>query len=303
MAQRKRRGKSKKSLVFYLVLIIVAVAAWLSRDSFLNVNKNLTLESGNIAVYFVDVGQGNCTVIQKGNSGVLIDSGEREYAAEVVDFLESKGISELSYVIASHPHSDHIGSMANVLRETGAGEIFMPYIADKYAPTSKTYLNLLKTLNEKEIKTRFLKKNISVNFDGVKIDILVPVEQDNDFNNMSLIVKVTYGDVSFIVPADAENRELQGVFDKNPKFDFSSDFMLMAHHGSNTSLCYDFLYEASPKIAVISCGKDNSYGHPHEEIIDYLENENIKYYRTDESGTVSVITDGKEYNIKTGDAA
>lgn len=296
--KRKAKTKSKINSLIFIALAVLLAVFGVSRTDFSS-DDSLTLDDGNIAVYFVDVGQGNCTVIRSGNEGVLIDAGEREYSSKVLAFLEENGITRLRYVIASHPHSDHIGAMPAVLDKLDTDEIFLPYIADKYAPTSKTYLNLLSTVDERDIKAEFLDENKTLDFNGVKIEILTPVEQTNSYNNMSLITKIEYGDMSALILADAENKEINSVMKANGSFDFSSYVIMLAHHGSNTSLNETLLTKSDSEIAIISCGKDNSYGHPHKEVTDYLDETDTEYYRTDESGTVSLITDGEKYNIIT----
>lgn len=295
----KRKTKSKLNSLIYVIIAIVVALFGVSRADFLKSDNNLKLETGNIAVHFVDVGQGNCTVIQSDNEAVLIDAGEREYSSKVLSFLEDNGITKLRYVIATHPHSDHIGAMATVLDKIEADEIFMPYIADKYAPTSKTYMNLLTVIDEKDIKVEFLSENKEFKFDGVTFKILTPVEQTNSFNNMSLITKIEFKNMSTLILGDAENKEINSVMKANVDFDFSSHIMLLPHHGSNTSLNEKLMSQANIATAIISCGKDNSYGHPNEEVVDWLDENDIEYYRTDESGDVSLITDGKEYTIIT----
>lgn len=296
--KRKAKTKSKLNSLIFIALAVLLAVFGVSRTDFSS-DGSLTLDDGNIAVYFVDVGQGNCTVIRSGNEGVLIDAGEREYSSKVLTFLEENGITRLRYVIASHPHSDHIGAMPAVLDKLDTDEIFLPYIADKYAPTSKTYINLLSTVDERDIKAEFLDENKTLDFNGVKIEILTPVEQTNSYNNMSLITKIEYGDMSALILADAENKEINSVMKANRSFDFSSYVIMLGHHGSNTSLNEALLTKSDSEIAIISCGKDNSYGHPHKEVTDYLEETDTEYYRTDESGTVSLVTDGEKYNIIT----
>lgn len=299
MAKRRKRKPDKAKILFYIIAILAVALSAVSRMDYADINSNLTLDENCIAVHFVDVGQGNCTVIQSGNEGVLIDAGEREAAAVIVDFLKENGISHLKHVIATHPHSDHIGGMSTVLEYVTADEIYFPYIIDKYAPTSKIYYNLLETVDKKDMKVNFVEENTVIKLGEATLTIIAPVEQIRDFNNMSLLTKVEYGKTSVMLLADAENRELESVLEANPNFDFSSDVYLAAHHGSNTSLHEEFLSEINARNAVISCGVDNSYGHPHIEVETYLQKNNIRTFRTDEDGTVTFISDGNEYNIKT----
>lgn len=296
----RRKSKSKLHSLIYVILAIVVFVIGISRLDFLERDDNLTLAEGNVAVHFVDVGQGSCTVIQSGSDAVLIDAGEREYSSKVLSFLEENGIDHLSCVIASHPHSDHIGAMSTVLDKMGADKVYMPYICDEYEPTSKTYLRLLTTLDEKNIDTEFLEENTSFTFGGATVDIIVPVEQTRSLNNMSLITKVEYGKMSALILADAENDEISSVLEANEGYNFSAHTVALGHHGSRTSLSEDLISEMRPSyIAVISCGEGNSYGHPHEEVIEFLEDNAIEYYRTDLVGDISLISDGEKFNIIT----
>lgn len=292
-----RRDKNKK-LVSFIVTLILIVLAVVFKDE-LNLDNSIKLEDGNIGVYFVDVGQGNCTVVQSGNKGIIIDSGEKEYARTVLDFLESKGISEVSCIIATHPHSDHIGSMATVIAKTKPEKIYTPYIKDDFVPTNKTYFNFLTAIDDNNVSANFVRKMTSFDFGGADITIIPPASQINDLNNMSLIVKVTYGKVSFLIAGDAEKTEMKEVLAANKNFDFSADFYLMAHHGSSTSTYQPFLDSVNFKFAIISCGADNEYGHPHKEALNYLKKYSIESYRTDKQGTISVITDSESCNIQT----
>lgn len=295
MAKAIRKKDKKKLLSLIIAAILVILAAFFKDE--IKTDKSIALEEGNLGVYFVDVGQGHCTVIQSGSEGVLIDSGEREYAETVINFLKKVGVEKLRYVIATHPHSDHIGSTGTVISKIKADEIYMPYIIDEYTPTNKTYMNLLISLDENNVKTHFLKKKTSFEFGSAKFSILPPVEQTDSMNDMSLITRIEFGDVSFMIAGDAGKNEMKDVLKANPDFDFSADFYLMAHHGSSTSTYNTFLNKVNFSQAVISCGKDNDYGHPHREALSYLNKYSIKYYRTDENGTVSVITDGKSCNV------
>lgn len=294
---KSRTGASKKIVSFILTAILVILAAVFKDE--IKIDKTITLEDGNLGVYFVDVGQGNCTVIQSGDEGVIIDTGEKEYSKTVLDFLSSHGIEKVKYIIATHPHSDHIGSAATVIAKTKPEDVYTPYIKDEYVPTSKTYLNFLTAVDENNVSAHFVKKLTEISFGGAVISIVPPVSQVDDMNNMSLIVKIKFGGVSFLVCGDAEKSEMKEVLSKNRSFDFTADFYLMAHHGSLTSVYEPFLDAVNFTAAIISCGKDNEYGHPHEEAMDYLEKYSVKCYRTDEQGTVSVITDSESCNITT----
>lgn len=294
---KSKAGASKKLISFILTAILVILAAFFKDE--IKIDKTITLEEGNIGVYFVDVGQGHCTVIQSGDEGIIIDSGEREYAQTVLDFLDTHGIEKVRAIIATHPHSDHIGSMATVISQTKPDEIYEPYIKDEYLPTNTTYFKYLTAVDENNVSAHFVKKITEFSLGEAKITLVPPVNQIDDLNNMSLFVKIVCGKVSFLIAGDAEKREMKDVLAANKNFDFSADFYLMAHHGSSTSTYEPFLDKVNFTAAIISCGKDNEYGHPHREAMSYLKKYSINCYRTDELGTISVITDTESCNITT----
>ena len=294
---RRRAGGNKKLLSFIVTIILIILAVFFKDE--IKIDDTIKLEDGNVGVYFVDVGQGHCTVIQSGSEGVIIDSGEREYAQTVLDFLSKHGIEKVTKIIATHPHSDHIGSMATVISKTKPADIYMPYINEENLPTNNTYLNFLTAIEKNNVKAHFLKKINEFSVGEAKVTIVPPAYQFDDMNNMSLIVKIVHGDVSFLVAGDAEKKEMKELLSKNKNFDFSADFYLMAHHGSSTSTYEPFLSAVNFNAAIISCGKNNDYGHPHREAIDYLNKYSIKSYRTDELGSILVISDSKSVNIKT----
>ncbi len=299
MAKAKRKIK-QKSLISSLVFIIAIIAVIVGRfnKSFDSPNAATDTSNANTdCVSFIDVGQGSSTLIQSGTSGILIDAGEREYGNIVVEFLRSRGIEKLDYVVATHPHTDHIGGLQTVLENFTVDNIIMPRLTSENTPTTKTYEKLLETILNKKINVIAAKYGSKYTCGKILFEIFGPVEQNNDLNNMSVILKADVNSTTFLIAGDAEKTEMRSVMNKNPNL--SCDIMLMGHHGSRTSLETSFLESASPSATVISCGLDNSYGHPHEETLKYLNNHSIKYYRTDKSGTIMVNCVDDGYKIST----
>lgn len=298
MAKRGRKSK-QKSFFASLAFIVAVIAVILGRfnKSFDSVN-NTVLNAGNITgVHFIDVGQGSSVLLQSEKSGVLIDAGEKEYGESVVRYIKSQGVEKLDYVIATHPHTDHIGGLTAVLNSVDVGAIIMPKLAAENVPTTKTYQNLLETIAQKKIKAIAAKPGKSYTVGKINFEILGPVSQESDLNNMSVVCRADVNSTTFLLTGDAEKPEMKDIMTLSPNL--SCDIMLMGHHGSKTSLKSSFLSAASPNLAVISCGEGNSYGHPHEEVIKYLQDNNIKYYRTDKSGSITVFCTDSGYSIKT----
>lgn len=279
----KGKGMGNKFIYGVLVAVILGVIALLQGAGILPENVNVPSEE----VYFhvIDVGQGSSCLVQKGTSGILIDGGERDYGGTVCDYLKNCGITELEYVIASHPHSDHIGGLITVLDEFKVKNVLMPELSEKNIPTTRIYEKFLDAIDKNGAEASYCEVGDIYALKGaVTVDILGPVEQVDDLNNMSAICKVTYGEIDTIILGDAEVKEIKSVYSYGG--DFESEILVMGHHGSRTSIHDEFLKAVNPEVALISCGKDNSYGHPHEETISYLETNGIDYLRTDEVGSI-----------------
>lgn len=305
-----RRRKNNKSIVPLLIVIIISVLMLSGKgDLALPQGGNNTdmSESDSVYVHFIDVGQGSATLIQQGKTGILIDAGEREYGEVVVDYIEKVGVSSLEYVVASHPHSDHIGGLDEVLYAYPVDTVIMPELEESNTPTTRVYEDLLTAVFDKDINTEFISDEKGYSFglnEDIDVEVLGPVEQSDNLNDMSVIVRVSAFDSEFMILGDAEKDELESVYSNPLNYNFSvitdaenafkSDVIALGHHGSATSVYEPFLNAVNADVAVISCGKDNSYGHPHKEALEYVEDNGMTCYRTDETGDVvfKVTEDG-----------
>ena len=304
MASRKRNAKRKnKSAVSFLLLLLAVVAVVCGRftDDFetepLTSPENTYVSDGIVTVHILDVGQGSSALIQSGITGILIDGGEKEYGKEIVSYISKAGVQKLEYVIASHPHTDHIGGLLTVLDAFETENIIMPRLTEENTPTTKTYENFLLKIDEKNINVIAAKYGQTYEIENAVLQILGPVAQLDDLNDMSVICKVKALSTTFLFPGDAEKEELKSVYALGA--DFSCDIMAAAHHGSSTSLYEPYLEKAKPSVVVFSCGKDNSYGHPHEETVSYFEKIGSEIYRTDYAGNVIFTCNADGYKIDT----
>ncbi len=310
MARRKSKKNTKK-VASLIVALILAFFVYEARNlDTVNVSSSDFAKGDAVYVHFIDVGQGSSTLIQDGTEGILIDAGERDYGETVVDYLKGCGISSLEYVIASHPHSDHIGGMCDVIEAyPNIGCVVLPELEEFNTPTTRVYEDLLLSIYDNGIDTDFVptdrgSRSYGLN-DNIDVEILGPTEQAEDLNNMSLICRVLAENTTFMVLGDAEKKELSSVYenplnatataiDANP---FKSDIIAMGHHGSSTSIYEPFLDAVAADAAVISCGKNNSYGHPHKEALEYIENSNMTCLRTDKMGSVVFKVTAKGYSL------
>ena len=286
-----KRRKNKPSLLAIVILIIIALLG-VKETGVVNIDNsaltNATL-NGEVYVHFIDVGQGSSTLIQQGEKGILVDSGLSEYGDTVSDFIKSCGVTELEYVVATHPHDDHIGSITQVMDDFNVGEIIMPELEEFNTPTTKVYERFIDYIIDNNIEVNAATFGDVYEMEDVKLQILGPVEQVKDLNDMSVICKVYAGNNTFMLLGDAEKEELSSVYEYNYKYglDLKSDVILMGHHGSSTSIYKPFLDAVDANTAVISCGKNNSYNHPHREALDYCEDNGIAIVRTDLHGTIT----------------
>lgn len=295
--RRKKLNKTLSTIIFALAVILVALSKGdvLFDNGEVNNQAAVSAKNGDVVVHFIDVGQGSSTLIQSGKKGILIDAGEREYSDTVINYIKSCGINELPYVIASHPHTDHIGALSDVISAIKTENIIMPKLSKVLTPTTKTYERLLKAVQSNSIKAIAAKYGEVYSIDNASITILGPVEQGSDLNNMSVVCKLMAYNTSFMLLADAEKEEMQSILAMNPNL--KSDIISMGHHGSRTSIQKTYLNKVAARVAVISCGKDNEYGHPHKEAVSYLTKNNIKYYRTDTQSTVAFICNEKGFKL------
>lgn len=238
-------------------------------------------------VHFVDVGQADCNLILlPTGQTMLIDAGNNDDADFICNYLDNLGIEKIDYLIGTHPHEDHIGSLDVVINNYEIGNVYMP---DSEADT-KTYRDVVATLEYNQIDPVLTSAGLVFYDDGIiKAEAVAPVKAYEDINNSSIVVRLTYKDASFLFTGDAEAES-----EKDITADISADVLSVGHHGSSTSTCDDFLMRVDPMYAIISCGKGNDYGHPHYEVLEKLEEEDITIYRTDHDGTLICTTKGEK---------
>ncbi len=243
-----------------------------------------------LSVDFIDVGQGDSILIRSDGQSMLIDAGTNESGKTVLNFLKDKGIEKLDYAVGTHPHADHIGGLDDVIKDIDVGDLLMP----NAVTDTKTFNDVLDAAESKGLSITVPEENEEFSVGQSKVTVLSKNgEQSDNLNNSSIVLKVTCGEFSLLLTGDAEKEvEKQLLSDKK---DVSADVLKVGHHGSGTSTSAEFLKAVSPKCAVISCGKDNDYGHPHQETLEKLEKQGTEIYRTDLLGTINLEanSDGK----------
>ncbi len=255
---------------------------------------------GLLEVHFIDAGQADAIYIKlPGGKTMQIDAGKNSTGQEIVDYIEAQGAQRIDYLIGTHPHEDHIGGLDNVIKAFDIGEIYMPRVSEKLTPTTKTYEDVLTAIKDKGGSITAPKAGDMIIDEGnLKAEVLSPGTGEYDgLNEYSIVVRLTYGDISFMLMGDAEEVNEQEIMSFGK--DISCDVLKLGHHGSSTSSIKMFLQRCAPKYAVISCGEGNSYGHPHEEVVSRCEELAINMLRTDKCGDIIIKSDGKTIDIDT----
>lgn len=282
------RKKLRSILISLLIIAAVAVGyLWYIRENIPQLQKetNATV-SGVMEVHYIDVGQGDCTLVRCGNAALLIDGGNNYKGTQIQLYLNKQGINKLDYVIATHPDSDHIGGLDVIVYKYDCDTIIMPDMEKD----SNSYRDLIAAMDSKLYKTTFPEIGKEYSLGEASFTIISPVREYEDANNSSVGILLKHGENKFLFTGDAESAAEKDIAAGNINID--CDVYKVGHHGSSSSSSKELLNAASPAYAVISCGKDNGYGHPHDSVLKELEYRGIKVFRTDKQGTIIAVSDG-----------
>ena len=254
---------------------------------------NIEESIGSLEIHFLDVGQGDATLIKCGDAAMLIDAGENDKGSAVWSYLKSQNITKLDYVIGTHPDSDHIGGMDVIVYKFDCANIFM----SSYKKETKTYDDVVQAAKSKNYKITNPKLGDTYNLGNAKFTIVAPNDTYEDANNASIGIYLEFGKTSYLFTGDAEYKAEKDIIDSG--YNIDADVYKAGHHGSRTSSSDEFLEAVTPKYVVVSCGEDNMYEHPHAAILNYCRIGKIPLYRTDKQGTIVLKSDGEniEWNM------
>ena len=305
MPTKKQKQAVIRQLLIPIILIIAALLYQPVKGLFVSKEKPVETKAdgGSLTVSYIDVGQGDATLIQKGNFSMLIDAGKNEKGQMVVSYLKKKGIKKLNILVGTHPDSDHVGGLDDVINNVQVDTVYLPE-AKKHriilsmirfgpagAADSFAAMGYKKTAQMPEIGKEYrFEKNVVIRFLG-------PLKNYKEANNNSLVVQLAYGKNRFLFMGDAEEKAEEDMIKEN--YDLECDVLKVGHHGSYTATGDNFLTKADPAYAVISAGKDNSYGHPHAATLAKLEDDDVQIYRTDTMGTIEAVSDGNQIHMET----
>lgn len=254
----------------------------------------ISQNDSGMEVHFIDVGQGDATLIKAGDHAMLIDAGDNSEGTAVQSYLNSQDVEKLDYVIGTHPDADHIGGLDVIIYKFDCQKVFMPDVTSD----TKTYDDVMQALKSKNQKSQAPKLGKTYSLGEASFTVIAPVkEYGDDTNNWSIGILLQYGENRFLFTGDAAKEAENDMLDKGE--DLSADVYKASHHGSKTGSGDDFLDEVNPAYAVISCGEGNKYGHPSAQTLNNFRSRGIKTFRTDNQGTIVAYSDGKNITWNT----
>ena len=282
----------KKKLIALLlvlgILVLCGILAKVLLDAYEEPQAPEVTGGEKLTVHYLDVGQADCALLECGGEYMLIDGGNIGDGQKVISYLQNMGVEELKAVVCTHAHEDHVGGLPAVLAVYPVKQVFAP--TKTYA--SKVFDDFLYYTDQQRLEVTIPAPGDTMTLGQAQITVLGPVKSYAETNDTSIVMKVVFGQTSFLFTGDMEVLAENDLLDSGA--DVKADVLKVGHHGSDTSTGYRFLYEVDPTYAVIPVGEDNKYGHPNDITLSRLSDAECTIFRTDHLGTVVAVSDGKE---------
>ena len=291
MIKKRKKKKEYKFLRLIFIFLTIIYSLYLKElDSTYSMTNNDI--NSNLIVSYFDVGQADSILIENNNEYMLIDAGNNNDGKLLVKHFIDKEITNFKYIIGTHPHEDHIGGLDDIINNFDIGTIYIP----DTITTTKTFVDVLDAIEKKKMTFTVPTIGESFTLGEAIITVLYTGTDTTDLNNTSIVLRLDFGNTSYLFTGDATEKTENILLTNN--LNLKADVLKVGHHGSKYSTTDKFLEKVNPKYAVISVGKDNSYNHPEDTILNKLNANNIKTYRTDIDGTIIITSNGKNINIK-----
>lgn len=293
------KGKLNLTTIIALaVVILIGFGLYFICTYGKNDEKTPLPVEGELFVEFIDVGQGDSTLIYSEDAAMLIDSGESSATQTVIERMKELGIEKLDVLVATHPHSDHMGGMYKLIDKFEISEVIIPHMADEDIPTTRFFEKFLDACDSNDVSVSEAEIGRTIKLGDASAEITAPQSEEYDnLNNYSIGIYLTHGENTFLLTGDAEKKAEKDMLSSGKIR--HADVFKAGHHGSSSSSSAEFLKAVSPEYAVISCGAGNSYGHPNKETLEALSKYTDKIYRTDISGSIIFTSDGDELKVST----
>ena len=279
--------KNISRLITMLVTCVLLVAGCGKKTVDVPITAFADEAENGFIIYYIDVGQADSALVVCDGKAMLIDGGNAADSDLIYTFLRDHGVTHLDYIVASHADEDHVGGLAGALNYATAGTAYCP-VTEHH---TRAFNSFVKYLEAQGVSITVPNHGDTFMLGSATVQIVGPIRHTRDQNNCSIVIRITYGATSFLFTGDSERPEEQEILDAG--YDISATVLKVSHHGSETSTTYPFLREVMPEYAVISCGRNNSYGHPHDDTLSRLRDADVTVYRTDMQGTVTCVSDGR----------
>lgn len=305
--KKKQRLKIIRSVITFCIVILLGLLSflfkpWETFDQNTDVGSTSNLDQNQLQVHYIDVGQADAILVrvptESGMKNMLIDAGSplRESSKDKIttDYLADLGIDTLHYMIITHPHFDHASAAAEVIEAVTIENLILP----ECEATQAFWIDMFEAMEAKNLEYIPSEVGDTYQIGDASFEILAPldVSKVKEINDYSIVIRLDYGETSFLFTGDAEVASEEEILDTFPASKIKCDVLKVGHHGSNSSTSEAFLAAANPALAIISCGEGNEYGHPTQTILDRLANANVDILRTDLEGTIILLSDKKEVN-------
>ena len=290
--------KRQKNFIRRLIIILLILGYYYIKDNQetyskkeeqINNIENIQLVSTDLSIHYIDVGQADSILIQNKEHSMLIDAGNNADGPLLVDYLKEQNITKIDYVVGTHPHEDHIGGLDDIINNFEIQEVYLPEVMT----TTKTFEDVLDSIENNNLEITIPTIGDIFKIGEMNFEVIYTGTNEKDLNASSIVLKMTFGNHSYLFTGDTTEEVEKTFLDKN----INIDILKVAHHGSKYSTCNEFLKKATPTYAIISVGEDNSYNHPELETLTRLKQYTKNIYMTKDLGTIILNSDGTNINI------